>query len=411
MGEVVAIMEVNQPGLYRDPFETAPCGPLGIIAMPGCEMLGAKVNDYLMRWRDLKENNDAELYTSPGYKRESFLLDVSCPRFGTGEGKGLLRGSVRGYDIYIISDVTAYQIEYTMYGRQVPMSPDDHYQDLKRIIGAIRGKAQRINVIMPFLYESRQHRRTGRESMDCAMALKELEAMGVTNIITFDAHDPRVQNAIPLTGFESVQPYYQVLKALLRNFPDLHLDKKHMTIISPDEGAINRNIFYSSVLGLDLGIFYKRRDYSRVINGRNPIVAHEYLGDDISGKDVLVSDDIISTGESVLDLSRELKRRNANRIFVAGTFCFFTNGLDAFQKAYEEGAFCRVLGCNLNYLPQGLRDKEWFIEVDMSKYISYIIATLNHDHSLHALLNPVDRISRLLDNYHKSQVERGIVTE
>ena len=380
--------------------QDASTAPLRLITMNGTQELGDKIEGHLLRWA-----------RRCGREEESFRIEVDCPRFSSGDGKGLIKSSVRGDDLYILVDVGNYNCKYKMYGFENAMSPDDHYQDLKRIIGAIRGKAQRINVIMPFLYESRQHRRTGRESMDCAMALKELEAMGVTNIITFDAHDPRVQNAIPLTGFESVQPYYQVLKALLRNFPDLHLDKEHMTIISPDEGAINRNIFYSSVLGLDLGIFYKRRDYSRVINGRNPIVAHEYLGDDISGKDVLVSDDIISTGESVLDLSRELKRRNANRIFIAGTFCFFTNGLDAFQKAYEEGAFCRVLGCNLNYLPQGLRDKEWFIEVDMSKYISYIIATLNHDHSLHALLNPVDRISRLLDNYHKSQVERGIVTE
>ena len=407
------MFDVNEvpSGVSWKPFETRPIGPLGIIAMAGCEAIGQRVDQYLRDWREGRGEQSEDLYTFPGYNLSTFLLSAKCPRFGTGEGKGLLTQSVRGYDIYIITDVTAHQIQYTMYGKPVPMSPDDHYADLKRVIAAISGKARRINVIMPFLCESRQHRRTSRESMDCALMLQELSSMGVENIITFDAHDPRVQNAIPLTGFESVQPYYQVLKALLREFPDLRLDKKHMTIISPDEGAINRNIFYSSVLGLDLGIFYKRRDYSRVINGRNPIVAHEYLGDDIAGKDVLVSDDIIATGESILDLARELKERKANRIFIAGTFCFFTNGLEAFQKAYDEGAFCRVLGCNLNYLPQGLREKEWFMEVDMSKYISYIIATLNHDHSLHTLLNPVDRISRLLTRYHKSQVERGIVTE
>ena len=407
------MFDVNEvpSGVSWKPFETRPIGPLGIIAMAGCEAIGQRVDQYLRDWREGRGEQSEDLYTFPGYNLSTFLLSAKCPRFGTGEGKGLLTQSVRGYDIYIITDVTAHQIQYTMYGKPVPMSPDDHYADLKRVIAAISGKARRINVIMPFLYESRQHRRTSRESMDCALMLQELSSMGVENIITFDAHDPRVQNAIPLTGFESVQPYYQVLKALLREFPDLRLDKKHMTIISPDEGAINRNIFYSSVLGLDLGIFYKRRDYSRVINGRNPIVAHEYLGDDIAGKDVLVSDDIIATGESILDLARELKERKANRIFIAGTFCFFTNGLEVFQKAYDEGAFCRVLGCNLNYLPQGLREKEWFMEVDMSKYISYIIATLNHDHSLHTLLNPVDRISRLLTRYHKSQVERGIVTE
>lgn len=396
-------MEGNQPGLYRDPFETAPRGPLGIIAMPGCEMLGKKVNDYLMLWRDLKENNDAELYTSPGYERESFLLGVSCPRFGTGEGKGLLRGSVRGYDIYIISDVTAYQIEYTMYGRQVPMSPDDHYQDLKRIIAAIRGKAERITVIMPFLYESRQHRRTGRESMDCAMALQELEAMGVSNIITFDAHDPRVQNAIPLTGFESFMPTYQTLKALCRRVKDLQLDKDHMMIVSPDEGAMSRNIYYASVLGLDLGMFYKRRDYSTVVNGRNPILEHVYIGSKVAGKDVIVADDIISTGDSMIDLVKDLHRRHARRIYIAATFCFFTNGIKTFNDLYKKGYLAGVLGTNLCYLPPEVTSAPWFIQVDMSKYLSYIIATLNHDHSLDSLINPLNRIVKLLDRYKKGE--------
>ena len=401
-------MDGHQKGLYYDAFETVPVAPLGIICMPGCEELGRRVNDYLTRWRDSRENTDQELYTFPGYERETFLLNAVCSRFGTGEGKGMLKQSVRGYDLYIICDVTAYQIEYQMYGRTVPMSPDDHYQDLKRVIAAIGGKARRINVIMPFLYESRQHRRTSRESMDCALMLQELSDMGVSNIITFDAHDPRVQNAIPLTGFESVHPTYQMLKALCKHVPDLNINKDSMMIISPDEGAISRNIYYSTVLGLDMGLFYKRRDYTRVVNGRNPIVAHEYLGDSVEGKDIIVADDIISTGESILDLARELKARKAGRIFAAGTFSFFTNGLDAFNRAYEEGSIARVLSTNLNYLPPATRNAPWFIEVDMSKYISYIIATLNHDHSLHSLLNPLDRIKRLLERYHKEQAEKGI---
>ncbi len=402
---------MDQPqGKNLDEFESVPLARLGIIAMPGCEELGKRADEYLRRWRTQREESmaEGELYTTPGYNRDTFLLDVSCPRFGTGEGKALLRQSVRGYDLYIISDVTAYQVTYKMYGREVPMSPDDHYSDLKRVIGAVGGKARRINVIMPFLYESRQHRRTTRESMDCAIMLQELSKMGVSNIITFDAHDPRVQNAIPLTGFESVHPTYQMLKALCRNVRDLNIDKHNMMIISPDEGAIGRNIYYSTVLGLDMGLFYKRRDYTNIVNGRNPIVAHEYLGDTVEGKDIIVADDIISTGESVLDLARELKARKANRIFVAGTFAFFTNGIEAFNRAYEEGTLSRVLSTNLNYLPEEIRQAPWFIEVDMSKYISFIIATLNHDHSLNNLLNPLDRIKNLLERYHTEQAEAGI---
>ena len=398
-------MEVNQPGLYRDPFETAPCGPLGIIAMPGCEMLGAKVNDYLTRWRDLKENNDAELYTSPGYERESFLLDVSCPRFGTGEGKGLLRGSVRGYDIYIISDVTAYQIEYTMYGRQVPMSPDDHYQDLKRIIGAIRGKAQRINVIMPFLYESRQHRRSSRESLDCALALQELVDMGVENIITFDAHDPRVQNAIPLHGFESVTCAYQFVKALCRHVDDLVFDNDHMMIISPDEGGTDRAVYLANVLGINVGMFYKRRDYSRIVDGRNPIIAHEFLGSSVEGKDVFIVDDMISSGESMIDVATELKKRKAKRIFVIATFGLFTNGLEKFNEAVEQGIIYRVLTTDLIYQPEELLSRDYYISCGMSKYIAYIIDTLNHDTSLSELLNPYDKIKKIVAAYTNGELE------
>ncbi len=398
-------MADQSTGLYRDSFDTAPIAPLGIIAMPGCEMLGARVNSYLTEWR---KQLDEELISSPGYNRDQFILEVDLPRFGTGEGKAMLRQSVRGYDLYIISDVTAYQVQYEMRGIRVPMSPDDHYADLKRCIAAVGGKARRINVILPFLYESRQHRRTSRESMDCAMMLQELKHMGVTNIITFDAHDPRVQNAIPLTGFESVHPTYQMLKALFRHEKDLHISRDSMMIISPDEGAITRNIYYSTVLGLDLGIFVKRRDYTKVVDGRNPIIAHEYLGDSVEGKDIIVADDIIASGESILDVARQLKRRKANRIFAAGTFGFFTSGLDAFHKAYEEGALTRVLCTNLNYLSPEIKNSPWFIEVDMSKYISYLIATLNHDHSLNTLLNPLDRIKNLLERYHREQAEAGL---
>jgi ribose-phosphate pyrophosphokinase len=294
-----------------------------------------------------------------------------------------------------------------MYGKEVPMSPDDHYQDLKRVISAIGGRAKRINVIMPYLYEGRQHRRTTRESMDCAIALQELHNLGVENFITFDAHDPRIQNAVPFMGFDSVKPNYQMLKALFRKEKDLQLDRDHMMIVSPDEGAIDRNIFYSSVLGVDMGMFYKRRDYTRIVDGRNPIVAHEYLGDTVEGKDILISDDILSTGESILDLARELKKRKANRIFAAVTFPLFTNGLDAFNKAYEDGNICRIISTNLTYRTPELQKAPWFIEADMSKYISYIIASLNHDRSLSGLLNPYDRIKALIARYHQEQAAAG----
>jgi ribose-phosphate pyrophosphokinase len=294
-----------------------------------------------------------------------------------------------------------------MYGREVPMSPDDHYQDLKRVIAAIGGRAMRINVVMPMLYEGRQHRRTTRESMDCALMLQELQALGVSNFITFDAHDPRVQNAVPLMGFDSVKPSYQILKALFHKEQDLQIDRDHMMIISPDEGAIDRNIFYSSVLGIDMGMFYKRRDYTRIVEGRNPIIAHEYLGDDVEGKDVLVSDDILSSGDSILDLAKELKKRKANRIFASVTFALFTNGLDAFNKAYEEGLISRIISTNLTYRTPELQAAPWFIEADMSKYISYLIASLNHDRSLSGLLNPYDRIKALLGRYQQQQAENG----
>ncbi|MBQ9325880.1 MAG: ribose-phosphate pyrophosphokinase [Clostridia bacterium] len=393
-----------------DSFLTYPVGPLGLIAMRGTEELGEKVDKWLTKWRDHTEDAamSANMATTPGTSRENFLIKTVCPRFGNGEGKGMIKETVRGYDIYILCDVGAYNCTYKMYGMDVPMSPDEHYADLKRIIAAMNGKAKRINLIMPMLYEGRQHRRASRESLDCALMLQELQRMGVSNIITFDAHDPRVQNAIPTGGFESVMPSYQVFKALLKKDKTLNLDKDHMMIVSPDEGAIDRNIFYASVLGLDMGMFYKRRDYTRIVNGRNPIVAHEYMGNSVEGKDVFVADDIIASGESIIDQARELKKRKANRIFAAATFALFTSGLDSYNKAYEEGIIDRVISTNLTYRTPELRAAPWFVEADMSKYISYIIATLNHDRSLSNLLNPYNRIHKLLDNYHKEQLEAGI---
>ena len=385
---------------------TIPVAPLGIIAMPGFEEMGMKVDRWLMKWYEAQEKEaGSPLFSMLGDGKSDFLINVSCPRFGTGEGKGMIRDSVRGYDLFILTDPLAHNVTYNMYGQQVPMSPDDHFQDLKRVIAAVSGKAYRINVIMPFLYESRQHRRTSRESLDCAMALQELHAMGVSNIITFDAHDPRIQNAIPMGGFESVMPSYQILKALFRAEKDLSLDAEHMMIVSPDEGAIGRNIYYSSMLGINLGMFYKRRDYTRVVNGRNPIVAHEYMGESVEGKDVFVSDDMISSGDSVLDLARELKARKANRVFISATFALFTNGIEAFNKAYEDGLITRVISTNLTYRRPELAEAPWFVEADLSKYISFIVAHLNHDRSISGLLDPYDRIHKLLDRYHAEQIE------
>ena len=385
-----------------------PFGPLGLIAMPGCEEIGERINTWLLKWHDLKDDQDHEFYTVPGKNRENFLIKAYCPRFGTGESKGVLKESVRGYDIYIIIDVCNYSVRYNMYNFEVPMSPDDHYQDLKRIIAAIGGKAKRVNVIMPFLYESRQHRRTARESLDCAMALQELEDMGVTNIITFDAHDPRVVNAVPLIGFENVMPTYQMLKALCKDVKDLNINKDHMMVVSPDEGAVPRNIYYSSVLQLELGMFYKRRDYTTIVAGRNPIVAHEYIGTSVEGKDIIVADDILSSGESMLDLARELRQRKAGRIFCLCTFAFFTNGLQAFQEAYDQGIISKVIATNLTYRNPELKKAKWFVEADMSKYVAYMIATLNHNQSLNALLNPYNRIKSLLNRYSSEQAANGL---
>jgi len=393
----------------KDSFLTYPVGPLGLIAMPGTEEMGMKVNSWLKKWQDhTEESMPGDMSTTPGAERQDFLIDVTCPRFGNGEGKGMIRESIRGYDMYILCDPGAYNVEYKMFGQRVPMSPDEHFANLKRIIAAMGGKAKRVTVIMPMLYEGRQHRRASRESLDCAMALQELENMGVSNIITFDAHDPRVQNAIPTTGFESIMPSYQIFKALLKRDKTLRIDKQHMMIVSPDEGAIDRNIFYASVLGLDLGLFYKRRDYTRIVNGRNPIVAHEYLGDNVEGKDIFVADDMISSGESIIDLAKELKKRKANRIFAGCTFALFTNGIDAFEDAYRNGFIDRVISTNLTYRKPELAETEWFVEADMSKYISFIIATLNHDRSLSRLLNPYDRIHALIKRYNNEQTAAGM---
>ena len=393
----------------KDSFLTYPVGPLGLIAMPGTEEMGVKVNSWLKKWQDhTEESLPGDMSTTPGAERQDFLIEVNCPRFGNGEAKGMIKESIRGYDMYILCDPGAYNVQYQMFGQTVPMSPDEHFANLKRIIAAMGGKAKRVTVILPMLYEGRQHRRSARESLDCAMALQELENMGVSNIITFDAHDPRVQNAIPTTGFESIMPSYQIFKALLKRDKTLRIDKEHMMIVSPDEGAIDRNIFYASVLGLDMGLFYKRRDYTRIVNGRNPIVAHEYLGDSVEGKDVFVADDMLSSGESIIDLAKELKKRKANRIFAGCTFALFTNGLDAFEEAYRNGFIDRVISTNLTYRKPELAQTEWFIEADMSKYISFIIATLNHDRSLSKLLNPYDRIHALLKRYNNEQMAAGM---
>ncbi len=383
-------------------LDTIPVGALGLINLRGCEELGRNINDYIVKWRKERESEHKSTIAFSGYQKDNYIVSTSVPRFGSGEAKGMINESVRGYDLYILVDVCNYSLTYSLCGQTNHMSPDDHYQDLKRIIAAVGGKARRITVIMPFLYESRQHKRSGRESLDCAFALQELVSMGVDNIITFDAHDPRVQNAIPLNGFETVQPVYQFIKALLHNIKDLKIDSDSMMIISPDEGAMGRAVYYSNVLGLDMGMFYKRRDYSRIVNGRNPIVAHEFLGTSVEGKDVFIIDDMISSGESMLDVARELKKRKAKRIFLAATFGLFTNGFEKFDEAYNEGLFDKILTTNLVYQTPELLSKEYYINVDMSKYIALLIDTLNHDDSISSLLNPVDRINKCVDEYKNS---------
>lgn len=381
--------------------ETIPVGPLGIIALESSKSLGQHVNDYLVKWRNTRESEHKGTIAFYGYQRESYLMNACCPRFGTGEAKGQIKESVRGHDLYLLVDVTNHNLTYKVCGNVNHMSPDDHYQDLKRIIAAVGGKARRITVIMPYLYEGRQHRRTSRESMDCALALQELIHMGVDSILTFDAHDPRVQNAIPLNSLETVAPNYQFIKAMLKNVEDIRFDSKHMMVISPDEGGMSRAVYFANVLGLDMGMFYKRRDYTKIVNGRNPILAHEFLGSDINDKDVLIVDDMISSGDSILDVANELKKRNAGRIFVAATFGLFTNGLSKIDEAYEKGLIYRVLTTNLLYQTPELLTKPWYINVDMSKYIALIIDTLNHDNSISQLLNPVERIQSILKRYNQ----------
>ena len=381
--------------------QTIPYGTLGIVPLASCSELGKKVNNYLVDWREQRDHEDESTLAFSGYKRDSYIVSASTPRFGSGEAKGVIKESVRGYDLYLMVDVTNYSLTYSVSGHENHMSPDDHYADLKRIIAAVGGKARRITAIIPFLYESRQHKRTARESLDCALALQELTAMGVDNIITFDAHDPRVQNAIPLKGFETVQPAYQFIKGILKNCDDLKLDNDHLMIISPDEGGTNRAVYLANVLGVDMGMFYKRRDYSKIVDGRNPIVAHEFLGTSVEGKDVIIIDDMISSGESMIDVATELKKRKANRIFVVSTFGLFTNGLERFDKAVEDGTIYKVVTTNLTYQTPELLSRPYYINCDMSKYIAYIIDTLNHDSSISDLLNPYDRIQKLVSKYKK----------
>ena len=385
--------------------KTLPVAPLKIVAMESCRGLGQKVNDYIVSFREntINEVSESSLYVN--YKSNNYLVDCCCPRFGTGEAKGILRETIRGTDLFIMTDVCNYSLTYTVSGHLNHMSPDDHYQDLKRIISAATGKAKRINVIMPFLYESRQHKRTRRESLDCALALEELNAMGVSNIITFDAHDPRVQNAIPLSGFDSFNPPYQFMTALFRAEPDLKPDKGHLMIISPDEGAMHRAVYFSNVLGVDMGMFYKRRDYSTIVNGKNPIVAHEFLGDDVAGMDVIIVDDMISSGESMLDVALQLKNRNAARVFVCTTFGLFTNGFEKFDEYYEKGYIDKVITTNLTYLPPELYEKPYFIEADMSKFLAMIIDSFNHDITIGAVMNPTDKIHTLLDRHKNRTLE------
>ena len=386
--------------LYEEKIiETIPVGPLGLIPLKSCTELGDKVNAYLVDWRRERESEHKSTIAFSGYQRDSYIINAVTPRFGTGEGKGLVTESIRGDDLYIMVDICNYSLTYSLCGEVNHMSPDDHFQDLKRVIAAAAGKAHRINVIMPFLYESRQHRRSGRESLDCALALKELVNMGVENIITFDAHDPRVQNAIPLRGFETVQPIYQFLKYLLKNETDLQIDSSHMMVISPDEGGTGRAVYFANMLGLDMGMFYKRRDYTKIVGGRNPIVAHEFLGASVEGKDVLIIDDMISSGESVMDVAKELKRRKARKVFVCATFGLFTGGLTKFDEYYDKGIIDRILTTNLVYQTPDLLERPYYINVDMSKYIALIIDNLNHDASLSDLLTPTKRINRLLAQY------------
>ncbi len=367
-------------------FRQSGAAPIGIIATEGAKELAQRIDSYLIKWA-----------REAGIEKDSFLIDAECPRFSSGDAKGLIRTTVRGMDLYFVIDVGNYSIKYNLFGQPNSMSPDDHFQDLLRLIQAAGGKAHRLNVIMPMLYGGRQHRRSYRESLDCAFMLQTLQNVGVQNLITFDAHDPRVMNAVPLMGFDNVMPTYQVLKCMFKHVPDLSLDRDHFMIVSPDEGALNRNMYYASVLSVDLGMFYKRRDYSRIVNGHNPIVAHEYLGSSVEGKDVFIADDIISSGESMLDIAVKLKEKGAKRIFGYATYAIFTNGLDSYDKAYEQGIIDGVLGSNLTYRTDELKNREWFFEVDVSKYAAYLVAAMNHDMSFSSVLDPHEKITALLE--------------
>lgn len=380
--------------------KTLPTAPLKIVALDSCKELGQKVNDYIVSFRKEAVSEYPELSSLANYGCENYLVESACPRFGSGEAKGVLKESIRGNDLFIMVDVCNHSLTYKVNGHINHMSPDDHYQDLKRIISAATGKARRINVMMPFLYESRQHKRTKRESLDCALALQELMDMGVSNIMTFDAHDPRVQNSIPIKGFDNFSPNYQFMKALLRAEPDLNVDKDHLMIISPDEGAMHRAVYLSNVLGVDMGMFYKRRDYSTVVNGKNPIVAHEFLGTDLAGKNAIIVDDMISSGESMLDVAKQIKERGANRVFVFTTFGLFTEGMAKFDEYYEKGFIDRIITTNLTYLPQETLDKPYFTCADMSKFIALIIDSLNHDKPIGTVLDSSDRIHKLLEKHH-----------
>ncbi len=384
-------------------LDNIPVGSLGIIAVDGCEEMGNKVNDYLVKWRKEETRFQKDNLVFNGYEKPNYLIDAKVPRFGSGEAKGIINESVRGKDLYLMVDVCNYSLTYSLSGNTNHMSPDDHFQNLKRVIAAVGGKARRLNVIMPFLYESRQHKRSGRESLDCALALQELVRMGVDNIITFDAHDPRVQNAIPLNGFETIRPTYQFVKGLLKHVPDLQIDADHMMAISPDEGATGRAIYFANVLGLDMGMFYKRRDYTTIVDGRNPIVAHEFLGSSVEGKDVIILDDMISSGDSILDVARQLKMRKAKRIYAAATFGLFTNGMEKFDQAYEEGLINGILTTNLIYQTPELLSRPYYINCDMSKYIALVIDTLNHDASISSILDPSERIQNVVEKYKKGE--------
>ena len=381
--------------------KTLPVAPLKLAALESCKELAQKVNDYIVSFREntINEVTESPLYVN--YRTNNYLVECNCPRFGSGEAKGVIKETIRGTDLFIMSDVCNYSLTYSVNGHLNHMSPDDHFQDIKRVIAASTGKAHRVNVIMPFLYESRQHKRTKRESLDCALALEELKDMGVANILTFDAHDPRVQNAIPLSGFDNFTPQYQFMKALFRAVPDLKVSKDHLMIVSPDEGAMHRAVYFSNVLGVDMGMFYKRRDYSTIVNGKNPIVAHEFLGDDVAGKDVIIVDDMISSGESMLDVPKKLKDRNAARVFVCTTFGLFTDGFEKFDEYYKKGYLDKVVTTNLTYLPPAVDEREYFVKADMSKFLALIIDSLNHDLTIGAVMNPTDKIHKLLQKYHQ----------